>query len=338
MQPRVDQPFTDIQTDSTWRNATHLGIEYAAVLVDSSYRPLPTMDALPREGEGVIATATTKGAPPYWLRWWFPLITALAIALVMLALFRLRVLALTRQMNMRFEERLAERARIASELHDSLLQGFQGLMLRLQAARDLLPERPAEAIHALESALDRGDEVIAEGRSTVEDLRTSSMVNNDIIQALTALGEELGPANSSHSSSLRVLVEGKRRDLDPLLRDEIYRIAREALRNAFRHSRARTIEAEITYGDSHFVLRVRDDGTGIDSKVLQQGKRDGHWGLPGMRERAEQLGGKLKIWTQSGVGTEAELRVPAGVAYGVSSVPTRLWPLRRRDLETNERA
>jgi signal transduction histidine kinase len=329
VQPLVDQPFTEIQSDSTWRNATHLGTEYAALLVDSSYRPPATMGALPREGDGVIAAAATRGAPPYWLTWWFLLITVAAVALVILTLFRLRVLALTRQMNMLFEERLAERTRIARELHDSLLQGFHGLMFRLQAARDLLPARPAEAIQALEIALDRGDRVIAEGRNTVEDLRTSGIVNNDIVQALTALGEELSPAKSSHTSPLRVAVEGKRRDLDPLLRDEIYRIAREALRNAFRHSQARTIEVEISYGDSQFLLRVRDDGTGIDPNLFRQGKRDGHWGLPGMRERAVQFGGRVEVSTESGVGTEVELSVPASVAYRDSSAPAGFWPLRR---------
>jgi signal transduction histidine kinase len=230
------------------------------------------------------------------------------------------MLILARQMNLRFEERLAERTRIARELHDSLLQGFQGLMFRLQAVRDLLPARPAEAAQALDTALDRGDQVIAEGRSTVEDLRDSTLQDTNILQALTSLGEELASSNNGLGSApLRVLVEGPQRELDPILRDEVYRIAREALRNAFQHSHARKIEAEVTYSDAQFSLRVRDDGNGIDPKVFEEGRRSGHWGLPGMRERATALGGQLHVWSESGAGTEIELTIPGSVAYVDSS-------------------
>lgn len=233
---------------------------------------------------------------------------------------------------MRFEERLAERARIARELHDSLLQGFQGLMFRLQAVRDLLPQRPSEAMRALDSALDRGDQVIAEGRGAVGDLRHPAVFNNDMVQALTALGEELVPQkHDGQSAALQVLVEGKQRDLDPVLRDEIYRIAREALRNAFRHAQAHKIEAEITYGDTHFLLRVRDDGNGIDPKVLAHGSSAGHWGLPGMRERAKSFGGQLEVWSESGAGTEIELTVPASIAYASTSNRHRFWFLGGRN-------
>lgn len=258
--------------------------------------------------------------PVFWKTWWFRLSTALLIGLSLLLCFRLRMLILARQMNLRFEERLAERTRIARELHDSLLQGFQGLMFRLQAVRDLLPERPTEAAQALDTALDRGDQVIAEGRSTVEDLRDSTLQDTNILQALASLGEELaGSNNGLGSAPLRVLVEGPQRDLDPILRDEVYRIAREALRNAFQHSHARTIEAEVTYSDAQFSLRVRDDGNGIDPKVFEEGRRSGHWGLPGMRERATALGGQLHVWSESGAGTEIELTIPGSIAYVDSS-------------------
>jgi signal transduction histidine kinase len=127
-----------------------------------------------------------------------------------------------------------------------------------------------------------------------------------------------------------VLLEGKQRELNPMLRDEIYRIAREALRNAFRHAKAQKIEAEITYGDSEFSLRVRDDGLGIDSEVANQGARAGHWGLPGMRERAKSFGGNLEVWSEHGAGTEIELRVPAPIAYGRSEARRRFWFLRKK--------
>jgi nitrate/nitrite-specific signal transduction histidine kinase len=130
---------------------------------------------------------------------------------------------------------------------------------------------------------------------------------------------------------VRVLLEGKKRELNPMLRDEIYRIAREALRNAFRHARAQKIEAAITYSDSEFLLNVRDDGDGIDLEVANQGARAGHWGLPGMRERAKSFGGKLEVWSEHGAGTEIELRVPGEIAYGKSEPRRRFW-LRRKKI------
>ena len=114
-------------------------------------------------------------------------------------------------------------------------------------------------------------------------------------------------------------VEGERQDLQPLLQDEVYRIARELLRNAFRHAQAGRIEVEIRYESRHFRVHVRDDGKGIDAEVLKAGGRTGHFGLPGMRERADQFGGKLEFWSEAGAGTEAVLTVPAAAAYANSN-------------------
>jgi signal transduction histidine kinase len=216
------------------------------------------------------------------------------------------------QVTLRFEERLSERTRIARELHDTLLQSFQGLMLYFQAVNNQLP--PGQAKDALEKALDRADQAIVEGRNAIQNLRSTTTVNNDLAQAMTELGEEFAGAGKT-SPRIRVSVEGAPRELHPILRDDIYRIAREALRNAHRHAQARKIEAEITYGERLLRLRIRDDGKGIDPKLLDAG-RDGHWGLPGMRERAQQIGGQLEIWSQVGAGTEVELRIPGSIAYG----------------------
>ena len=155
------------------------------------------------------------------------------------------------------------------------------------------------------SALDRADKAILEGRDTVSDLRQSIVGESDIARALTALGEELAAQSDNGAApDVRAVVEGKQRDLDPVLRDEIYRIGREALRNAFRHAKAHQIEAEITYDDSQFLLHVRDDGSGIDPEVAKQGARAGHWGLPGMRDRAKRFGGRLEVWSELGAGTD----------------------------------
>ena len=267
-------------------------------------------------------------APAYYQTTWFRLSCVAAFLASLWGLYQLRLRQLALEFNAGLEARVNERTRIARELHDSLLQGVQGLMFRLQAVRNMLPERPAEASEALDIALERGDKAIAEGRDTVSDLREPIMGDSDIAQALTALGEELAlQSGNGLVPRVRVLLEGKQRELNPILRDEIYRIAREALRNAFRHARAQKIEAGITYSDSEFLLHVRDDGGGIDPEVANQGARAGHWGLPGMRERAKSFGGKLEVWSEHGAGTEIELSVPGAIAYGKSEPRrrSRFW-------------
>jgi signal transduction histidine kinase len=221
------------------------------------------------------------------------------------------------QVTLKFEERLAERTRIARELHDTLLQSFQALMLHFQTASDMLP--PGAAKDALEEALTHADHAIVEGRNAIQNLRSSTTVTNNLAHAIAALGEELGGRDGGNDSAkLRLTIEGKPQELHPILRDDVYRIAREALRNAFSHARASQIEAEITYSDRLLRLRIRDNGTGIDPQVVQAG-REGHWGLQGMRERAQHIGAQLEIWSQAGAGTEVDLSIPGSIAYAISS-------------------
>ena len=220
------------------------------------------------------------------------------------------------QVTLRFEERLAERTRIARELHDTLLQSFQALMLHFQSASDMLS--PGAPKQALEDALNHADQAILEGRNAIQNLRSSTSVTNDLAQTIAALGEELsGSGTNCNSARLDVSVEGKPHELSPVLRDDVYCIVREALRNAFRHAQASKIEAEITYSEHLVRLRIRDNGTGIDPKVAEAG-REGHWGLQGMRERAQQIGAQLEIWSHAGAGTEVDLSIPGSIAYAVS--------------------
>ncbi len=239
----------------------------------------------------------------------------------MIAPYRFRVRRLAYQLNLRFEERVAERRWIARELHDTLLQSFHGLLFRFQAARSMLPRRPEEAIQALDGAITRAEQAIAEGRNAIQDLRSEPSAHSDLEHLLTAMGQELaGSQDANHDSpSVSVTVEGKRQALPPILQDEVYRIARELLRNAFQHAQARQIEAEIRYDDRSLRLRIRDDGKGIDPRVLEEGERPGHWGLLGIRERAKRIGAQLDFWSEAGAGTEVELTVPASVAYAKSS-------------------
>jgi ligand-binding sensor domain-containing protein/signal transduction histidine kinase len=262
--------------------------------------------------------------PPWWSTSWFRALLAALLLGLGFAAYRRRMRQMALTLEIRINERVAERTRIAQDLHDSLLQGFQALVIHLQAIRDMLPGRAAEAARELELALDRGDRSIEEGRDAVQGLRTLALVGSDLVESLTALNSELSAHGRRDAPpSCRIIVEGRQRTLNPAIRDEVYRIAREALRNAHQHANARSLEVEIAYDNRDFSLRVRDDGEGVDRRVLAQGRRSGHWGLPGMKERARNLGGSLNIWSQPGAGTEIELRIPAGAAYqgGLISSP-----------------
>ena len=197
---------------------------------------------------------------------------------------------------MHLEGRVDERLRVARDLHDTLLQSFQGLMPVFQTARNLLPGRSDRAAEVLDEGLHDAADAIVEGRNAIQNLRAKPSLDPDLGSLLNAAGQELAQSPEAEGSApaFRVVVEGSRLPLAPLLRDEIYRIGREMLRNAFRHAHAGRIEAEIRYDRDMFRLRIRDDGKGIDSSVLKQGARTGHWGLPGMHERAKSMGGALE--------------------------------------------
>jgi signal transduction histidine kinase len=258
-------------------------------------------------------------APAYYQTYWFRLSCIAAFLGMLAAAYRLRLRQVAQQFNMRLEERVSERTRIARELHDTLLQSFHGLLPRFQAVQNLLPGRTAEAQQVLKAALDDAAQAITEVRDAVQDLRSSTTVTNDLAKAIEVLGEELrAPQTSANGAAtdFSVRVDGTAQDLHPMLRDEIYRITGEALRNAFHHAHARRIEVEIQYDTRQVRTRVRDDGIGIDATVLSQEGRSGHFGLRGMRERSKGIGGQLDVWSERGAGTEVELTIPASVAYG----------------------
>ncbi|HEY4048640.1 MAG TPA: two-component regulator propeller domain-containing protein [Acidobacteriaceae bacterium] len=265
--------------------------------------------------------------PPWWQTPWFRLLSVAAFLALLWATYQLRVRQLHHEFEMTVEARVGERVRIARDLHDTLLQSFHGVLLRLETVSFLLRERPMEAQETLDSTIEQVAEAITEGRDAVQGLRDSTVQGNDLPLAISTLGEELAVGPSKHRSGFRVAVEGEARDLHPILRDEIYKIAAEALRNAFRHAQAKQVEVEIRYDDEQFRLRVRDDGRGIDPAVLSGQGSEGHYGLRGMRERATVMGGKLVVWSEVNAGTELELRVPASTAYATAR--RRSWFSRR---------
>ena len=217
---------------------------------------------------------------------------------------------LSKQLNDRFKERLTERTRIAQELHDTLLQGFISASMQLHVAADQVPEdSPAKA--PLGRVLQLMEQAILEGRNAVRGLRSSPGGSYDLEQAFARIQQELAIEDQI---AFRVVAEGRPRPLHPLIRDEVYRIGREALVNALRHSGASRIEVEVEHAPQRLRIVVRDNGCGIDTQLLRAG-REGHWGLSGMRERAERIDARLKVWSRAGTGTEIELSVPSHIAY-----------------------
>jgi signal transduction histidine kinase/ligand-binding sensor domain-containing protein len=265
-------------------------------------------------------------AAAYYQTAWFRATLAVAGLGMLWALYRIRLHRLAHEFDAQLQGRVNERTRIARDLHDTLLQSFHGVMFRFQAAANVLPDRPLEAKQRLEAALKDGTHAIREGRDAIQGLRASTTATNDLAVALSALGEELAATRASDAytaARLDVTIHGTPRTLRPIIRDDIYRIAGEALRNAFRHAGARRIEVELRYDDRRFQLRVRDDGHGIDPLVLN-GIRGGRFGLPGMRERAELIGGQFEVWSETGMGTEVALTMP-GVAVYATPRARRFW-------------
>jgi signal transduction histidine kinase len=310
VQPFTDQPFTRIAPNGSWSNTTHLGTDYAALLVEGEFHPPERSNVLPGVGNGVVAVSVVPGSPLFWQTWWFWTGVALATLGGILFYSRVRQQRIISQMNVRFEERLADRTRIAQDLHDTLLQGLLSASMQLHVADELLDSAsPAKAL--VGRVLQMMGQVVEEGRHAVQGLRSASSDTRDLERALLQVRKECIGENEPE---FKVVVEGSLRPLHPLIRDEVYRVGREALVNAFRHSNANRIEVELEYGAKEFRMLVRDDGIGIDSKIVDQG-RDGHWGLSGMRERTNEIGGKIKVLSRPGAGTEVALSIPADIAF-----------------------
>ncbi|HEX5886981.1 MAG TPA: histidine kinase, partial [Pyrinomonadaceae bacterium] len=250
-------------------------------------------------------------APTYYQTAWFRSLIVILFMLVLVGIYHLRLRQVARVVRGRMEERLEERERIARDLHDTLLQSVQGLILKFHAVLKYVPaDSPAH--DALEKTLDHADQVLAEGRDSIRNLRVNSASLSDLPAAFRTVAEE---TSQGRDAVFKTVVEGRVRDLHPLVLEECYCIGREAIINALSHSEGQHVEAEIAYDVRQFRLRVRDDGRGIEPKILEAGGRSGHWGLQGMRERAEKIGGQLRFWSRPETGTEVELTVPGATAY-----------------------
>jgi signal transduction histidine kinase len=249
-------------------------------------------------------------APTFVETAWFLILCFGALLALLWAAYHFRLRQVTARLQAASEVRIAERERIARELHDTLLQGFQGLVLRFQAVAERIPaEQPVRPL--LDQALERADAALIEGRDRVRQLREVERAG-DLAQRLreAAAGLAIG-----QTACFSMKVEGRVRELHPAVREEMVSIAEEALRNAFRHADAQTIEVALSYRSGHVTLQVSDDGKGIPADILSSGKRSGHFGLVGMRERAARSGGTLAFANLPAGGAQVLLTIPAGTAY-----------------------
>jgi signal transduction histidine kinase len=250
-------------------------------------------------------------APTFFETDAFLVLRVIAAALVLWALYALRIWQVSRRLRMRLDERHAERERIARELHDTLLQSTQALILTFQVeAERFAPDDPAR--RRIDRTIDRAAAVLAEGRDRVTQLRDTSENIRDLAGAYAGVARDYGAYGGP---SFRLTVSGDPRALQPVVADELYRIGHEAIANAFVHAHAKHVEVEVAYDPDALRLSFRDDGRGIEASVREAGGRSGHWGLRGMRERAEKLGARLDVDSTDFGGTRITVVVRANRVY-----------------------
>ncbi|MEO8523735.1 MAG: two-component regulator propeller domain-containing protein [Caldimonas sp.] len=307
--------------DGGWQNAQGRRQAFYTNLVPGPHR----FQVIASNNDGVWneagATLVFDIPPSFVQTRWFIVLCVSGAGLVAWMLVRLRFRQLSARLRERLEARHGERERIARELHDTLLQSTQGLVLHFQAfANGIASDDPSR--HTLEKALARADRVLEEGRDRVLDLRVASGSTPDLEQALAAAGQEL---SHGRTTAFRVFVEGAPREIERSVSEEAYRIGREALLNAFQHANARSIEVQVIFGQDTLRVRVMDDGVGIDTNAVGAGSPPGHWGLKGMQERAKEVGATVDVWSRPGAGTEVELQIPAALAYVAVQARPRWW-------------
>jgi signal transduction histidine kinase/ligand-binding sensor domain-containing protein len=308
---RVQYRYRLVGAGDTWRDAGTARTATFARLRPGRYR----FEVLAANGDGVWATTAASAAfavaPAYYQTWWFLVAMIGAVALSLWGLHRLRLRAVEGRLEKYHRERMAERMRIAHELHDTLLQGVMGASMQLHAIVEESPEKapPHGRMRTLQGLL---EQVIQDAREAVQGLRTAgSEDGGGPEKALPRIQLE---GNHSYGGDFHVTTSGHARAWAPNARDEAYRILREAVLNAFRHSGSSLVRIESDYLDQEFRARVTDNGCGMESATFKGG-RSGHWGLPGMRERAARLGAVLTVRSRVGSGTEVELRIPNHVAF-----------------------
>jgi ligand-binding sensor domain-containing protein/signal transduction histidine kinase len=247
----------------------------------------------------------------------FPLLCIVALVIVAWGAYRLRVWQVTRQLRERFEERLKERTRIAQELHDSLIQDVMGISLQVELTDELLPaDFPAK--QSLARALSLCKSALAAGRRALNDLRSAPLTAADLVKSFSQLANDL---TKESGTKIDVIVEGRERPLKALAGNDVLQVGRQAITNAFQHANARRIHVLLSYGEQQLRIRVQDNGGGMSEEALSS-RRPGHYGMAGMQERAERLGGSISITSRKGEGTEVNLWIPGHFVYEDGAGPS----------------
>jgi signal transduction histidine kinase len=301
-----DHNWNEVGSDQRWVNYTALPV--------GSYTFHVEVANLRGEWNSPGTQLSITMLPPWWSTWWIRIIYSGALLLVIWAIFRLRVRQIENAISMRFNERLAERTRMARELHDTFIQTVQGSKLIADHARRKSSD-PAQLHRALDELSEWLNRAIEEGRAALSSLRTSTAQRNDLADALQRATEN---SFVPGSMTAKFSVIGNSRDMHPVVRDEVYRIGYEAIRNSCLHSGATQLEIELRYSRD-LTLCVNDNGTGFDLEIADEGK-DRHFGLQGMQERAARISAKLALAT-SAFGTEIKLIVPGRIIFRMSRPP-----------------
>ena len=296
--------------DSDWRDAGTRRQAFYTNLRPHPYR----FRVLACNNDGVWnesgATLDFDLLPAFYQTQSFLLLCALVLIILIWGAYRLRVWQVTTQLRERFEERLKERTRIAQDLHDSLIQDVMGISLQIEVTDELLPPdfaaKPslARAVSLCKSALDAG-------RRALNDLRTASLSAADLVKSFSLLAKEF---TRDAGTEMDVIVEGRERPLNAVTGNDVLQVGRQAITNALQHADARKIHVLLSYGEKDLRIRVQDNGSGINEETPNL-RRPGHYGMAGMQERAERLGGSISIRSRVGEGTEVDLTVPAHLLY-----------------------
>jgi signal transduction histidine kinase/ligand-binding sensor domain-containing protein len=296
--------------DSDWRDAGARRQAFYTNLRPRTYR----FHVLACNNDGVWnesgATFDFDLLPAFYQTQWFRAFCALVLIILAWGAYRLRVWQVTTQLRERFEERLKERTRIAQELHDSLIQDVMGISLQIEITDELLPANfPAKA--PLTRALSLCKSALDAGRRALNDLRSSPLSAADLVKSFSQLANE---HQRNREMVVDVIVEGRERPLNPVPGNDVLQAGRQAIANALQHSQAKQVHVLLSYGEQQLRIRVQDNGRGMSKETLDLG-RPGHYGIEGMQERAERLGGSISIRSRLGEGTEVNLTIPAQFLY-----------------------
>jgi signal transduction histidine kinase/ligand-binding sensor domain-containing protein len=334
---RVFYRYRLVGEDKTWQDAGSRRQAFYTRLSPGSYQ----FQVSANNGEGwsdLPSPLRIEVSPTFYQTWWFRALCLLSVLGLTWMGLRFRVRYATDQVHAHLSARLAEREQIARELHDTLLQGFQGLMMRFHLATQLIPANQ-KARAEMEEALDRADLLMVESRDRIRGLRGERISTDSLPHAMAALGEQLG---TQSLQSFQIVTEGTARGLNAICYEETYEIAKEALSNVLQHSGALNSRVDLHFDVRYLSVRVIDDGRGIAPELLNGAGHTRHWGIRGMRERAAKLNGELKITSSPSAGTEVTLRVPANIAYCLDGRDRiihkfyRRWILGRNDRRTSD--